>query len=64
MSTTDIQFERLLSLAKENEILRQKEREAIILMASLILDKQRVCDILKNSTIEILQSEKAILPLH
>lgn len=61
MSTTDAQFEHILSLADENEILRQKEREAIMLMTSLILDKRRVCDILKYSTIEIQQGEKALL---
>jgi len=61
MSTSDDQFEYLLSLAKENEILRQKEREATMLMTSLILNKRRVCDILINSTIEIQQDEKALL---
>ena len=61
MSTTDAQFGHLLSLVEENEILRQKEREAIMLMTSLILDKQRVCDILKNPTIEIQQGEEVLL---
>ena len=40
MSPTDVQFEHLLSLAEEKEILHQKEREAIMLMTYLILDKQ------------------------
>jgi len=61
MNTTDAQFRHVLSLAEENEILRQKEREAIMLMTSLILDKQRVCDILKNRTIEIQQGEITLL---
>jgi len=61
MSTTGDQFEHLLSLAEENEILHQKEREAIMLMTSLILNKRRVLDILINSTIEIQQDEKALL---
>ena len=53
MSPTDVQFQHLVSLAEANKILRQKEKEIILLMTSLILDKQRVCDILKNPTIEI-----------
>ena len=61
MSMIDAQFRHLLSLAEETEILRQKEREVISMMTSLILDKQRVCDILKNPTIEIQQGEKALL---
>jgi len=61
MSITDAQFEHLLSIAEDNKRLFQKERKAIILMISLILDKHRVCDTLNNPRIEIQQGEKALL---
>lgn len=61
MSLTDGQFQHLVSLTEENKILRQKEREIILLVTSLILNKQRVCDILKNPTIKIQQDEKHLL---
>ncbi len=61
MSTTDAQFEHLLSIAEESELLHQKEREIILLMTSLILDKQRIYDILEYPTINIQQSEKDLL---
>ena len=61
MSTTDAQFQKLLSLADENQTLCKKEKDVSLLMTSLILDKCRVCAILKNPQIEIQQGEKAIL---
>ncbi len=61
MSTTDAQFQHLLTLAEENNTLRQREREAIMLMTSLILNRQRVYGILKYPTIEIHDNEKALL---
>ncbi|MFC2002877.1 IS630 family transposase [Chloroflexota bacterium] len=61
MTTTDVQLDHLLSIAKENEILYKKERAVIMLMTSLILDKQRVCEILKNPEIKIQPREKALL---
>jgi hypothetical protein len=48
INTTDAQFQHLLSLAEVYEILRKKERAAIMLLISLILDKQKVCEILKT----------------
>ncbi len=61
MSTTDAQFQHLLSLVEENERLRQRERDIIMLMTSLILDKQRVYTILQNPTVRIQESEKALM---
>ncbi len=61
MSTTDAQFEHLLSIAEENELLHTKEREIILLMTSLILEKQRVYNILEYPTINIRQGEKDLL---
>jgi len=61
MSTTDAQFDRLLSIAEENGILYKKERAAIMLMASCIFDKQRVRDVLRNLELKIQPKDKTLL---
>ena len=61
MSTTDAQFDRLLSIAEENGILYKKERAAIMLMASCIYDKQRVRDVLRNPELKIQPKDKTLL---
>lgn len=61
MSVTEGHFDHLLSIAKKNEILYKKERAAIMLMTSCILDKQRVKDILRNPEIKIQPKDKTLL---
>lgn len=61
MSVTDAHFNHLLSIAEENAKLYKKERAAIMLMTSCILDKQRVREVLRNPKIQIQPKDKTLL---
>ena len=60
MSPTDVQFDNFLILMEEQKLLHQRERAIILLMTSLILNMQRVYDVLDDPAIDAQQHEKAL----
>jgi transposase len=53
--------DKILSLSVENRRLREREREIILFMTSLILDNHKANGILSNPLIDILDCEKTLL---
>ena len=57
----NIVTEKILSLSAENRRLRDREREIILFMTSLILDDHKVNEVLSNPLLDIPDCEKTLL---